>query len=182
MRTGSGYERELRALLEGDRTAIRAYGRRLPAGDRPKIQRLAETPCLVVRAAGSFGFDLVALRDYFAFPLEVKSSHEETIRFSSAGGRAEEQLADHRKTADRVGLLVIYAYRRVGGSRGDSWRLFIAPGPDGSGWRHIVRKRLPEVERTRDGNGVLRWERGLPFVQFVELLTQLFGDGAGVSA
>lgn len=180
MRTGSGYERELRALLEGDRAAIAAYGRRVPAAERRTLSQLAQTPFLVVRAAGSFGFDLVALREYFAFPFEVKSSHEGTIRFSSSGGRAEEQLADHRRTADRVGLLVIYAFRRVGGPRGDAWRLFIAPGPDGSGWRHVVRRRLPEVERTRDGNGVLRWERGLPLVQFVELLSHLFGGPAGV--
>lgn len=170
---GAGYERELRALLEGDPEVLARYARALPPQDRTIVQRLARTPFLVVRAAGSFGFDLVALRSEFSFPLEVKASRASTIRFSAASGRADAQLAEHTRAVDRVGLVVVYAFRRIGGSRGDPWRVYIAQGPDGSGWRRVVRRRVPVVESTRDGNGVLRWESGMPLVRFLDLLTSL---------
>jgi Archaeal holliday junction resolvase (hjc) len=170
---GAGYERELRALLEGDPGMLARYARALPPEDRKVVERLARTPFLVVRAAGSFGFDLVALRSEFSFPLEVKASRETTIRFSAASGRAHAQLAEHTKAVNRVGLVVVYAYRRIGGGRGDPWRVYVAQGPDGAGWRRVVRRRVPLVESTRDGNGILRWASGMPLVRFLDLVTSL---------
>lgn len=170
-RSASNYERELRALLEGEREAVDALARRLPPEDRARLAAARSRPFLVVRAAGSFGFDLVALRREFAFPLEAKASSSDTIRFSSASGRALAQLAHHRAAVDRVGLIVLYAYRRLGLRGGDPWRLYRAPSavpPNGS--LGFLFRQLPVVESTRAGNAVLRWEHGLPLLRFLEIV------------
>ena len=173
VRSASTYERELKDLLQGEADALRRYGRALEPAQRPALDTVARSPFLVVRAAGSLGFDLVALRNEFAFPLEVKASSSDTIRFSSASGRAAEQLEAHRKAVERVGLIVLYAYRRIGNRDGDSWRLYAASRGALNGRIGLLSRRLPAVESTRDGNGVLRWESGLPLSQFFELISFL---------
>jgi hypothetical protein len=164
----SSYERELKGLLQAEPETLERYARGLPPPDREVLRTAARSPFLVVRAAGSFGFDLVALRSEFSFPLEVKASSSDTIRFSAASGRAAAQLEDHRKAVDRVGLLVVYAYRRLGIRGGDRWRLYATGSPSGRGLASLLRKSLPPVESTREGNGVLRWESGMPLVRFLD--------------
>ena len=167
-RNASGYERELRALLEGDAEAVAHYARSLPPEDRAILERASRSPFLVVRAAGSLGFDLVALRSEFAFPVEVKASGEDTIHFSAASGRAAEQLEEHRRRVERVGLVVLYAYRRVGIRTEEPWRIFAAPTAPTPGRLGLLRQRLPVVDRTRQGNAVLRWNDGMPLSRFLE--------------
>ena len=181
-RTASVYERELKELLQGDEAALRRYGRSVPPKERSVLARASDSPFLVVRAAGSLGFDLVALRNEFAFPLEVKASSSDTIRFSSASGRAAAQLAAHQRAVDRVGLVVLYAYRRLGQRNEEPWRIFIAPTRPGGGWIRIFRSRLPVVDHTRDGNGVLRWRDGMPLSRFLELVSYLTQRSDGTAA
>ena len=170
-RASSSYERELKGILQGEEEALRAYARGRSPADRRVLESLNESPFLVVRAAGSLGFDLVALRNEFAFPLEVKASRSDTIRFSAASGRATAQLAAHREAVERVGLIVLYAYRRVGlRTSEDPWRVYIAPAPPGRGRLDLLRRRLPTVAQTREGNGVLRWADGMALVEFLELV------------
>jgi len=166
-RSFSGYERELRTLLEGDPAAVRGYTRSLPPGARAEFERLIETPYLVIRGAGSLGFDLVAMRRDFAFPIEVKASSEATIRFTSASGRANAQLAAHRKAVERVGLTVLYAYRRLGLRGEEAWRVYVAGTIPPSGILATICRRLPPVNTTREGNGILRWEEGQPLSEFL---------------
>lgn len=173
VRSASVYERELKDLLQGDAEALHRYGRALDPARRPVLDTVARSPFLVVRAAGSLGFDLVALRSEFAFPLEVKASSSDTIRFSSASGRAAEQLEAHRRAVERVGLIVLYAFRRVGHRDGDAWRLYAASRGSVNGRLGLLSRRLPAVESTRDGNGVLRWTSGLPLSEFFELISFL---------
>jgi len=176
----SQYERELRSLLEGDRGALRHYARYLAPEQRRTLDRLERGPFLVVRAAGSHGFDLVAMRAGFAFPIEAKASSDEVIRFSSASGRAGDQLHEHLEAAKRGGLVVLYAYRLLGSRTGEPWRLFT---PQTENHQHgrveYLRNHLPPIERTRDGNGVLRWSNGLPLSSFLERLFSLFDPDAG---
>lgn len=167
-RSSSSYERELKGILEGERDAVERYSRSVDPSERTTVGRLPNEPFLVVRAAGSLGFDLVALRSEFSFPLEVKASGSDTIRFSAASGRAAEQLAHHQAAVDRVGLIVLYAYRRLGLRGQDPWRLYAAPGASRPGRLGLLRRWLPPVDRTRDGNAVLRWSDGLPLVKFLE--------------
>ena len=167
-RSFSAYERELKDLLQGDRASVLAYSKTLEPRDREVLRRISSEPFLVVRGAGSLGFDLVALRRELALPFEVKASREVTIHFSAASGRADEQLAAHRAAVERVGLVAIYAYRRLGYRDGDPWRLFAATQVPKRGVLGLLASYLPPVEATREGNAVLRWDHGLPLVKFVE--------------
>ncbi|MCI4352799.1 MAG: Holliday junction resolvase [Thermoplasmata archaeon] len=176
----SQYERELRSLLEGEREALRHYARYLPPEQRPILERLKQGPFLVVRAAGSHGFDLVAMRAGFAFPIEAKASADDVIRFSSDSGRMTDQLDEHLEAANRGGLVVLYAYRRLGGRRAEPWRLF-TPQTDNRthGRVALLRNHVPQIERTREGNGVLRWKNGLPLSTFLDRLFTLFDPDVG---
>lgn len=178
--SSSAYERELRNLLEGQPEAVRSYARSLPPGERPRFERLIDHPFLIIRAAGSLGFDLVALRREFAFPLEVKASAGPVIHFSAAGGRANAQLASHRKAVARVGLTVLYAYRRVGLRGSETWRIFIAGAVPETGVLRYVCRLLPPVAQTPEGNGVLRWEEGQPLSQFLVRVHELLERTPGV--
>ena len=180
-RSFSAYERELKDLLQGDRGSVLAYSRSLAPGEREVLRRITTEPFLVIRGAGSLGFDLVALRRELALPFEVKASREGTIHFSAASGRADEQLAAHRAAVERVGLVAIYAYRRLGYRDGDPWRLFAATAVPRRGVLGILASYLPPVEETREGNAVLRWEHGLPLVKFVEKVHFLTSRGGGSS-
>lgn len=170
----SSYERELRDLLQGDRTAVLHYSKALSPPERPDVERMVTAPFLVVRGAGSLGFDLVALRRELALPVEVKASSEATIHFSAASGRAAEQLEAHRTAVEKVGLVAVYAYRRIGHRGGDPWRLYSAARQPQRGMLGLLAKRLPPVERTREGNAVLRWDNGMPLVRFLSTVHTLF--------
>jgi Archaeal holliday junction resolvase (hjc) len=175
------YERELRRLLSGSPADVRRYARTLPPTDRAGFERLSAEPFLVIRAAGSFGFDLVALRRDLAFPIEVKASSDDVIRFTAASGRANAQLSAHREAVGRVGLLVLYAYRRLGERSDEPWRLFVAGTPPETGILRYVCRRIPPVSATRDGNGILRWGEGLPLSKFVGRVHDLLRPAAAVA-
>jgi Holliday junction resolvase len=168
-----GYERELRSVLSGDPSAVRSYAHALPPTERSDFERLIDEPFLVVRGAGSLGLDLVALRREFALPIEVKASSSDVIRFTAAGGRANVQLEQHRRVASRAGLMVLYAYRRLGLRGQESWRVFSAGNAPGRGTLGIACRTLPPVEATREGNGVLRWASGMPLSRFLGRLRYL---------
>ncbi len=172
-RGSSAYERELRTLLQGDEAAVRAYLRILPAEDRSSFERLIAEPYLVIRGAGSLGFDLVALRREIAFPLEVKAASGDVIRFADASGRADLQLAAHRRAVGRSGLTVLYAYRRLGRHGQEPWRIFLASEVPASGSLRFVCRRLPPVSTTREGHGILRWEEGMPLSRFLHTVRAL---------
>ncbi|HTT44619.1 MAG TPA: Holliday junction resolvase [Thermoplasmata archaeon] len=165
--SSSAYEREFRSLLEGQPDAVRAYARSLPPAERTEFERLVDYPFLIIRAAGSFGFDLVAMRREFSLPIEVKASSEPVIRFSASSGRANAQLDAHRKAVERVGLSVLYAYRRVGVRSEERWRVFGAGALPNTGILRLICKRLPPVSQTPEGNGILRWEEGKPLSRFL---------------
>ena len=134
---GSAYERELKAILQsGSYRGVRFR------------------PYVVVRAAGSHGFDLVAMRDGEAIPIEVKASHEASIPFSSASGYAQRQYEELVDTIRRTGMPLLYAYRRIGVRDGCAWRLFAARVTVG------IAIPIPPVGLTSQGGVVLRWYDG----------------------
>jgi Archaeal holliday junction resolvase (hjc) len=178
----SAYERELRTLLEGDPSAVRTYARTVVPGERDAFERLVAEPYLVIRGAGSLGFDLVALRREFAFPLEVKASSDPVIRFTAASGRADQQLAAHRRAVGRVGLTVLYAYRRLGLRGEEPWRMFLAGTAPAWGVLRVICRRLPPVSTTKEGHGILRWEEGMPLSRFLGLVRFLMERPAETAA
>jgi Holliday junction resolvase len=178
----SAYERELKELLQANPDALARYAKSVPPADRPQVASFSRAPFLVVRAAGSFGFDLVALRSEFAFPLEVKASASDTIRFSAASGRAALQLEQHRKAVARVGLVILYAYRRVGRGHGEPWRVYAGGVGPSTGRYRVLNRWLPPVESTKEGNGVLRWGAGMPLSRFFTIVADLTEPAGGTAA
>ncbi len=181
-RSFSGYERELRSLLEGDPESVRAYARSLSRAERAGFLRLIDSPFLVIRGAGSHGLDLVAMRWGLSFPIEVKASSEPVIRFTAASGRANTQLRAHREAIGRAGLAVLYAYRRLGLRSEESWRLFLGSEPPKFGVLRVLCRALPPVGETREGNGILRWEDGQRLSRFLDRTHQLMEPSQEVGA
>lgn len=178
-RSSSAYERELRSLLEGDPSAVRSYARSLPPSERVEFERIIDQPFLVVRGAGSLGFDLVAMRWSLSFPIEVKASSQAAIHFTAASGRANAQLAAHRAAIAKVGLSVLYAYRRIGLRSAEPWRIYRGSDSTGRGVLGLVCRGLPPVSTTREGNAVLRWDEGQSLSRFLARSRSLLGPGGG---
>ena len=178
----SGYERELRTLLSGEPGSVRSYARGLPPTERQDFERLIDEPFLVIRGAGSLGLDLVALRRELALPIEVKASSAAVIRFTSGGGRANAQLLAHREAVRKVGLMVLYAYRRLGLRGEEAWRVFVTGAPPDRGVLGLLCRALPPVETTKSGNGILRWEGGMPLSRFLGRVRFLSTRPAAVGA
>lgn len=167
----SGYERELKSVLQGEPEALKRYRKFAKSSEELALLRsLEERPFLVVRAAGSHGFDLVALRDRVVLPIEVKSSSQPKIPFASASGRSQEQYEELKGQTRRSGLLLLYAYRYIGGGERDPWRLFMAEAPveDHNRYAKMIASQLPTVASTAQGNRVLRWEEGKPLLTFLD--------------
>ena len=119
---GDTYERELKALLAGDRKAVERMVKTCNAMETAAYNTMLLEPFLVIRAAGSLGVDLVALRWDFSFPIEVKSSSEPVMHFSKSQ-RLVEQADTMLGECKRCHLVPIYAFR-LKGFRGDPWRVF----------------------------------------------------------
>ncbi|MGI6472669.1 MAG: Holliday junction resolvase [Candidatus Methanomethylophilaceae archaeon] len=166
---GSTYERELKNLLSGDATAIDKIVRTCDPKEKEAYASMCDNPFLVLRAAGSLGVDLVALRWDFSFPIEVKSSNSDTLHFSRnprLGEQAEQMLSDCQKS----GLVPIYAFRlkRV---RGDPWRIFTIPSETSfNGLNRLLVRRVPEVETSSNGNYIMRWENGMKLSEFLSYM------------
>lgn len=157
---GDIYERELKALLSGEQKTITKMVKTCNENESRSYKKIIEDPFLVIRAAGSLGVDLVALRWDYSFPIEVKSSAEETMHFSR-NPRLTEQAAKMKEVCFRSQLLPVYAFR-LKSVRGDPWRIFTIPSDDElRGRNELLRKRIPEMEITSNGNYVMRWDDGM---------------------
>jgi Holliday junction resolvase len=169
IRISATYEREFKGILGGDLEVLESVSKTLPAEDKSAYFRNAERPFLVVRAAGSLGADLVALRHDVSFLVEVKSSKQGRIHFSDAL-RLQEQVAEIRSQCERSGVLPLYAFR-LKGVRGDAWRLFTLPGMRLAGAAAALAARVPPIQKTARGNDVLAWDVGLPLAAFLRHVT-----------
>jgi Holliday junction resolvase len=168
---GADYERELKGVLAGDPELVSALARRCGSGGAPAIESTLARPFLVVRAAGSLGCDLIALSGEFSFPIEVKSSEGDVLRFSSTA-HLKAQIAAMKRDCERAGVLPLYAYRRkgLGPNGGDPWRVFTLPGGSYPGRMRLVYDKLAKLDVSQEGNFIMRWERGTPLHQFLAYL------------
>jgi Holliday junction resolvase len=168
--SANSYERELKGILSGDPEWIRRTTRTASPTDAECYRAMISRPFLVVRAAGSLGVDLVALRGDIAFPIEVKSSTEDVLRFSSASGANQAQAEAMSRTCAASGLIALYAFRQksVGG---DAWRLFALPTAGLAGRAALLYDHLPKPEVGSSGSYILRWQSGMPLARFLGRLT-----------
>lgn len=157
---GDTYERELKYLLSGDSKVISKMVKTCDTNEAESYNLMLRDPFMVVRAAGSLGVDLVALRWDFSFPIEVKSSADDTMHFSK-NPRLGEQADKMRDECAQSHVIPIYAYR-LKSYRGDPWRIFTIPSESKlRGRSALLRRRIPEFEVTGNGNFIMRWENGM---------------------
>jgi Holliday junction resolvase len=168
--TGNIYERELKYVLSGDKKTITQMIKTCNEEESRSYSLMLEDPFLVVRAAGSLGVDLVAMRWDFSFPIEVKSSAEETMHFSR-NPRLTEQAAKMKKACQRSNLLPIYAFR-LKSVRGDPWRIFTIPTEEElKGKNEELRKMIPKMVVTGNGNYIMRWSEGVKLCDLISFMS-----------
>ncbi|MDP8011855.1 MAG: Holliday junction resolvase [Thermoplasmata archaeon] len=168
---GNIYERELRSILSGNKEFIVKFTKTFDELEKSHYISMIEKPFVVVRAAGSLGVDLIVLRYDFSFPIEVKSSKFKILRFAESNGRAQDQAENYIKITSRAGIFPIYAYR-LKRTKGDPWRLFTLPEMIVHGNLLLIYNLLPKMEKSKDGNFILRWEEGLPLSRFISYLNR----------
>ncbi len=164
----SEYERELKAILQGDIDVLKKVTRTCSEEEKEDYFKIIEKPFVVIRSAGSLGVDIVALSGKISFPIEVKSSVYRKIRLSNTP-RLKEQSERFKRLCEKVGLMPIYAFRlkRV---RGDAWRIFTLNTENIEGGAKVVYRRLPKAHISRDGYYILIWEEGMPLHRFIDYI------------
>lgn len=157
---GDAYERELKSLLSGETKAISKMIKTCSAVESASYNLMLSEPFLVIRAAGSLGVDLVALRWDFSFPIEVKSSSDEVLHFSK-NQRLCDQADKMLDECCRSHLVPLYAFR-LKGFRGDPWRIFTIPSEHSfKGRNSLLFRRIPKLDLSNNGNYIMRWSEGM---------------------
>ena len=165
------YERELREILGGNREVIKKVCRSMSEEEREKYHRILQHPFITVRAAGSLGIaDIVAIRGDISFIVEIKVRKEEEILFSHEGGRMQRKAEEMRERCNASGVLPIFAYR-LKGRRGDAWRIFTLEMENVEGMGRKLHRIIPKLEKSRGGNYIMRWERGMKLADFIALIS-----------
>ncbi|MCU0850715.1 MAG: Holliday junction resolvase [Candidatus Thermoplasmatota archaeon] len=165
----SVYERELKGILEGDEKTLSKITKTCSALEKGNYYLTQQKPFIVVRAAGSFGVDLVALRGDISFLMEIKSSTTDTLHFSSVDGKLQRQAEKMQRECERTKTLPVYGFR-LKGHGGDSWRLFSMEISQLEGRAKILHNRLPKLGISKNGNFIMRWDDGLPLSDFLMYL------------
>jgi Holliday junction resolvase len=162
----SQYERELKGILEGENKILSKLIKTFTAIEKDNYLSIKNKPFAVIRAAGSFGVDLVAVRGDISFLIEVKTSIEDTLHFSSISGKLQKQAELMRDTCKKTKTLPIYAFR-LKNHRGDSWRIFTIDINNLEGRPSVLHKRIPKLDCSKSGNFIMRWKKGLPLSDFI---------------
>ena len=163
------YERELKGILEGDEKTLEKVTKTCSVLEKGNYYLIREKPFIVVRAAGSFGVDLVALRGDISFLMEIKSSNTDTLHFSTIGGKLQQQAEKMQRECEKTKTLPLYAFR-LKGHGGDTWRFFTMDVRQLEGRARILQSRIPKLAVSKSGNFIMRWEDGLPLSDFISYL------------
>lgn len=165
----STYEREFKNILEAHQKTLKKVTTSLDTLTKDNYFQIKDKPFIVVRAAGSFGFDLVAIRGDISFLIEIKTSIFDTIHFSSTEGKLQQQAEKMKNECEKTKTLSIYAYR-LKNLRGDTWRIFTINIDNLEGRSRILHNQLPKLDRSTKGNYIMRWKEGLPLSKFINYL------------
>jgi len=164
------YERELREILSGNREIVKRVTKSCSEEETKKYFKIFEKPFIVVRAAGSLGIaDIVALRGDISFIVEIKVRKEKEILFSHEGGRMQRKAEEMKERCEKASILPIFAYR-IKGMRGDAWRIFTMEIDGLNGKSMEINKELPKLEKTNNGNYVMKWENGMKLSDFIDMI------------
>ncbi len=150
------YERELKKILMGDEEQIEDSTKSCSDEVKEKYLLFKDTPLLVNRGAGSFGVDLMAVRNDMNFIIEVKSCKNDVIYLSDSG-RLKEQRSTIQEYSKNYGITPLYAYR-IKTKRGERWEFFTA----------LDSFDYPSFSRTTQGGFKLDWGEGMKLSEFAE--------------
>jgi Holliday junction resolvase len=164
--SSSQYEREFKSILEGENKTLLKIIKTCTSMEKENYLLIRNKPFAAIRAAGSFGIDLVAVRGNISFLVEIKTSIEDTLHFSSVGGRLQKQAESIVKLCEKTKTLPIYAFR-LKGYRGDSWRIFTINIENLDGRLRVLNRRIPKLEFSNKGNFVMKWNKGLPLSDLI---------------
>lgn len=170
----SNYERELKSILMGDKNTIDMVTKTCSEEEKEKYYKILKKPFIVVRAAGSYGVDLVGVRNDISLLIEIKSSKSRKIHFSSTGGKLQKQAERMKKDCERAGVLPIYAFR-LKNTRGDAWRVFTF-SMETNGLNGLAKRfysKLPRLRLTKDRNLIMDWDEGMPLSDFIDMVVPL---------
>jgi Holliday junction resolvase len=167
--SASQYERELKNILEGEAKTLSKITKTCTAIEKDNYSKIYDKPFAVIRAAGSFGVDLIATRGDISFLTEVKASVENTLHFSRVSGKLQKQAETMKKMCEKTKTLPIYAFRTKG-QHGDSWRIFTLDIDGLDGRTSVLHRRLPKLKKSKSGNFVMRWKEGMPLSDFISYL------------
>ncbi|MFO7618422.1 MAG: Holliday junction resolvase [Thermoplasmata archaeon] len=166
----SDYEREFKLLLQGDGDVVRRVIKSCDSDVHFNYLKILEKPFIVIRAAGSFGVDLVAIRGDVSFPIEVKASSSKLVHFSDSSGRALKQAAELKGMCERANVFPLYAHRLKGVRGEDPWRVSTVEIDGLSGRNKTLHRAIPRVHITKAGNIALNWDTGMALNKFIEYL------------
>ena len=167
--SSSQYEREFKNILESEKNILVKITKTCSALEKDNYLSIKNKPFIVVRAAGSFGVDLVALRGDISFLVEIKTSIHDTIHFSSVGGKLQKQAEKMCRDCEKTKTLPIYAFR-LKNFRGDAWRIFTLNVDGLEGRAKVLSNRLPKLDCSKKGSFIMRWGKGLPLSDFINYL------------
>lgn len=165
---GNIYERELKNLMSGDPKLIDKITKTCSEEEKKGYDSLKTNPFVMIRAAGSLGVDLVALRWDCSFPIEVKSSIDETLHFSR-NPRLMEQATKMKEECQTAHLLPVYAFR-LKRCKGDPWRIFALPTEELKGNMRLVQGQVPKIEYNDKNHYIMKWCKGIKLSDFVRYL------------
>ena len=159
----------MRGLLSGEDETLQSVTKAFDEGTRSKYYSIKKRPFLVIRAAGSLGEDLVALRDDVGFPIEVKASKDPLFHFSNTQ-RLKEQQEEFMRVCRSTKTLPIYAFRLKNVRGGDPWRIFTVDLGGYTGEIGSIYNLLSKLQRTPNGYYKMPWVDGIPLGTFIEFL------------
>jgi len=173
---GADYERELKRLLEGDLETLRKMMRTCDAFECVGYRTVERYPFMVIRGAGSFGVDLVAIRGEMAFPIEVKSSIHPRVYLNNP--RLKEQLATYTGECGRANTLPLYALRMKGmvSNKGDPWRIFTVKVEGLKYFSRLLNSKVPSLKPTAGGNYLLDFAVGMPLSAFLLEISKMLSS------
>jgi Holliday junction resolvase len=167
---GSIYERELVGILSGNQKIIKRISKNVDFLGRESYEHLFKYPFFVTRAAGSKGADLIAVRFDMSLIIEVKSSQNPVLAFSSSSGKNQEQAERLSQRCHNSGLFLMYAFRLKNAS-GDPWKIFKVPGEPQGRYRNLYNV-IPQIEISKNENFIMKWEEGAPLNSILSYLKE----------
>jgi Holliday junction resolvase len=167
--SSSQYERELKGILEGQKKILDKITKTCSVMEKMNYLKIADQPFAVIRAAGSFGCDLIAARGNITFLTEVKTSSNDTLHFSSMSGKLQDQADAMIELCEKTKNLPIYAFRTKN-KHGENWRIFSLDVNGLEGPISILHRRIPKIEKSSNGNYIMRWEKGMALSDFISYL------------